>query len=117
MTIKSKMKWVRGRLVLVDRDLAEYFQVDLKTLRVAVNRHRNHFPPDALIVFNGDETKKFDGITAEAGRRQRRRAWGFTELGVNLLAGLLKSDRAVAHSIETIRKGFADFDLLRSLRL
>lgn len=98
------MRNVRGRRVLLDRDAAKYFEVELKTLNAAVKRHRDHFPPDFMIEFND---------AGDCDREQLGAARGFTEVGVNSLAMVLKSKRAIAHSIAIIREGVANFALFR----
>ena len=109
------MRPARGRQVLLDRDAAKYFQVRLSTLSAAVERWRDHFPPDFLLVFRGCEAAGFErryGIS-----RPRRLVRAFTKVGKESLAGTLRSERAVAHSIETIRSFFAMYDRLRAGRI
>lgn len=96
--LEPLLRKVEGRKVLLDRDAAEYFEVELKTLNGCVKRHRNRFPPDFMIVFNDGELVDRELLSA---------ARGFTDAGVDMLAMLLKSKKAVAHSIESIREGVA----------
>lgn len=98
------MRKVDGRKVLLDRDAAEYFGVELKTLNRCVKRHRNRFPPDFMIEFNDGE-----GVDRELLGAAR----GFTEVGIDMLAMKLKSKHAIAHSIENIREGVAALRRLR----
>ena len=114
-TLGSLMRPARGRLVLLDRDAAKYFEVRLSTLSAAVERWRDHFPPDFLLVFRGCEAVGFErryGI-----KRPRRLVQAFTAVGIESLAGTLRSERAVAHSIATIRRFFAMCDRVRSERI
>lgn len=116
MALEPMMRYVRGRMVLLDRDAAEYFQVELKALNAAVKRHKNRFPPDFILMFSGVEAAELDRRSAAPGSRKRRRVLGFTEVGVNALAMVLKSDRAVARSLEIIREGMSNFARIRSRR-
>lgn len=97
------MRDVRGCRVLLDRDAAKYFEVELKTLRSAVTRNSSRFPADCMIEFRGDDALRL-------GRR------AFTEVGVNLLASVLNSKRAVAHSIAIIEEGIANYHWIRAGR-
>ncbi len=113
-TLESLMRPVRGRPVLLDRDAAKYFQVRLSTLSATVERRRDLFPADFLLVLRGCEAAGFDrryGI-----KRPRRLVRAFTVVGIESLASALRSERAVAHSIATIRGFFAGLDYLRSRR-
>ena len=94
--LEPLMRKVGGRKVLLDRDAAEYFEVKLTTLNRCVKRYRNRFPPDFMIEFSDDELVDRELLNA---------ARGFTEAGVDMLAMMLKSRRAIAHSIENIREG------------
>lgn len=105
--LKALMRDVRGTKVLLDRDAADYFEVEVKVLNAAVKRYRNRFPSDFMIEFNEGEGSDRELLGA---------ARGFTEVGVDMLAGLLKSQRAIAHSIANIREGVAAFALFRTLR-
>ena len=99
--LEPLMRYMHGYKLLLDRDAAEYFEVDLKTLNRCVKRHRNCFPPDFMFELNGG--KDVDHALLDAAR-------GFTEVGIDMLAGLLKSKKAITHSIENIREGTANWD-------
>lgn len=114
-TLESLKQPARGRRVLFDREAAKYFQVRLSTLSSAVERWRDHFPPDFLFVFRGCEARGYERRSGIS--RPRRLVRAFTEAGIESLAGTLRSERAVAHSIATIRAFFAGLDYLRSRRI
>lgn len=105
-TLESLMQSARGRRVLLDRDAAKYFKVRLCTLSATVERCRDRFPADFMLVFRGCEAAGFDRRSGVL--RPRRLVRAFTEVGIEAVAGLLRSERAIAHSIETIRRGCAD---------
>jgi len=113
-TLESLKQLARGQRVLFDRDAAKYFQVRLSTLSATVERRRDHFPPDFLFVFRGCEARGYERRSGIS--RPRRLVRAFTEVGIESLAGTLRSERAVAHSIATIREGIANFDLIRGRR-
>ena len=110
-TLKSLMRPARGRMVLLDRDAAKYFEVRLSTLSATVERRGDYFPPDFLVVFRGCEAA---GLEKRYGvSRPRRLVRAFTDVGIESLASSLRSERAIAHSIATIRQFFAYLDLVR----
>lgn len=111
-TLESLKQQARGQLVLFDRDAAKYFQVRLSTLSAAVEIWRDHFPPDFVFVFRGCEARGYERRSGV--KRPRKLVRAFTEAGIESLAGTLRSERAVAHNIETIRSFFAMYDQLRS---
>lgn len=114
-TLESLKQLARGQRVLFDRDAAKYFQVRLSTLCAAVERWRDHFPPDFLLVFRGCEARGYERRSGIS--RPRRLVRAFTAVGIESLAGTLRSERAVAHSIATIRRFFAMYDRVRSERI
>lgn len=115
MALEPLMQSARGCKVLLDRDAAEYFQVELKTLIAAVKRQRDRFPTDCMLVLSGDEAANLERREAAKGSSKRRRVLGFTDVGIELLAGVLRSKRAVEHSVETIRSGVAAFARFRKI--
>ncbi|UPT74164.1 MAG: ORF6N domain-containing protein [Elusimicrobiota bacterium] len=104
-TLESLMRFARGRLVLLDRDAARYFRVRLSALSATVERRRDRFPADFMLVFRGCEAVGFERRMGVL--RPRRLVHAFTEVGIEALAGSLRSERAITHSIETIRRGCA----------
>ncbi len=115
--LESLMQDARGYKVLLDCHAAEYFEVDLKTLHAAVKRERSRFPADFMIVLNGDEAVNLDRrLLAGSCRSRKLPVLGFTEVGVDALASVLKSKRAIAHSVANIREGVAQFRRIRLMR-
>ena len=103
--LESLMRDARGRKVLLDRDAARYFEVELKVLNAALKKNHARFPPDFMLVFEGEEAADLERRSAERGSGKRRRAVarGFTGLGVDMLAAVLKSKKAVELSVENVR--------------
>jgi len=54
-TIMSKIYLIRGKKVMLDRDLAELYGVDTKQLKRAVRRNERRFPPDFAFGLTQDE--------------------------------------------------------------
>jgi hypothetical protein len=60
--IKSKIHEIRGQKVMLDRDLAELYQVETKVLNQAVKRNIKGFPEDTMFVLTKDE---FDSLRSQ----------------------------------------------------
>ena len=95
----------RGEKVLLDEDLATLYRVSVKRLNEAVKRNRQRFPRDFMFQLSRSETallrSQFATSNAHGGRRYRPNV--FTEHGVAMLSGVLRSERAVRVNIEIMR--------------
>ena len=106
--IKNKIHNIRGKYVILDRDLAELYEVETKVLNQAVKRNIERFPEDFMFQLDENEEKIFlrsQFVTLEKGRGKHRKylPYAFTDHGVTALAGVLKSDKAININIQIIR--------------
>ena len=97
--IKNRIYEIRGYKVILDKDLAELYEVTTSNLNKAVKRNLDRFPEDFMFQLNN---KEFDlifqnGISSWGGTRKM--PYAFTEQGVAMLSGVLKSPRAIEVSI------------------
>ena len=102
--IEKKILLIRGHKVMLDRDLAELYGVETKNLNKAVTRNINRFPEDFMFQLTGDEfadLKFHFGTSSWGGTRKLPRA--FTQEGIAMLSGILKSDRAINVNIAIMR--------------
>jgi hypothetical protein len=102
--IESAILLIRGEKVLLDKDLALLYGVSTSVLNKAVTRNIDRFPPDFMFQLKREEfdNLKFHfGTSSWGGARKLPRA--FTEQGVAMLSGVLKSKRAVRVNIEIMR--------------
>ena len=53
--IQSKIYEIRGQKVMLDRDLAELYQVTTGNLNKAVQRNIKRFPPDFMFQLTKEE--------------------------------------------------------------
>ena len=91
---------------MLDRDLAELYQVTTKALNQAVKRNSKRFPPDFMFQLNKAEMENWKSqiVTSKAERMGLRKLpFSFTELGVAMLASVLKSDGAIEVNIQIVR--------------
>lgn len=99
--IKSLIYVVRGQQVMLDSDLAMIYQVETKVFNQAVSRNIERFPENFRFQLTKEE---FDTLRSQIatsnGRGGRRyRPYMFTEQGIAMLSGVLRSDVAVQVSI------------------
>ena len=101
--IKSKILTFRGIQVMLDRDLAELYGVETRTLNQAVKRNAARFPQDFMFQLNNTERAelitncdKFKKL-----RHYPSNPYVFTEQGVAMLSSVLSSKRAVEVNMHT----------------
>jgi ORF6N domain len=105
-SIEKRIFVVRDRQVMLDEDLADLYGVETKRLVQQVKRNLKRFPGDFMFQLSKDEaeTLRSQIATSNYGRGGRRYApYVFTEQGVAMLSGVLRSDRAIAVNIEIMR--------------
>lgn len=104
--IARHIAFVRGHKVMLDRDLAVLYGVSTKQLNQQVQRNGERFPSDFMFQLTPEETdslrSQFAISNMEWGGR-RSRPYAFTEQGVAMLSGVLKSRRAVLVNVEIMR--------------
>ena len=106
--IQSKIYEIRGQRVMLDRDLAELYQVTTGNLNKAVKRNIQRFPPDFMFQLTKEEFEKLrndlifqNGISNWGGTRKR--PYAFTEQGLAMLSGILNSKIAIDVNISIMR--------------
>jgi phage regulator Rha-like protein len=94
----------------VDRDLATLYGVETKVLKQAVKRNIRRFPDDFMLVLTIEETQSsrtqivtLNNSKTKRGQNIKYQAMAFTEQGVAMLSTVLKSDLAIAISIEIMQ--------------
>lgn len=101
--IKRKIYTLRGLQVMLDEDLGELYQVNTKRLNEQVKRNIERFPPEFMFKLTPSELdflRSQIATTSWGGRRNLPHA--FTEQGVAMLSGVLKSDTSVKVSLQII---------------
>ncbi|MBO7282793.1 MAG: ORF6N domain-containing protein [Alistipes sp.] len=104
--IQNKIYEIRGQRVMLDRDLAELYQVTTSALNQAVKRNMERFPDDFMFQLTDEETEQWKSqivITKSITMGLRRNPYAFTEQGVSMLSAILKSNVAVQVSIAIMR--------------
>jgi len=104
--IIAKIYLIRGRKVMLDRDLAALYEVETKRLKEAVRRNISRFPDDFMFELTDDEFQKWreQFVKIESDKMGLRYApFAFTEHGVLMLASVLNSERAIQINIQVVR--------------
>lgn len=104
--VESKIYFIRGKKVMVDRDLAELYGVPTKSLNLAVKRNFERFPVDFMFQLNSQESEvlRFQFETSKKGSGGRRYLpYVFTQEGIAMLSGVLHSPRAIQVNIAIMR--------------
>jgi len=97
---------VRGEQVLIDRDLAYVYQVEVKQMNRQVKRNIERFPEDFMFQLTKDEyngLKCHFGTSNKRGGDHRALPYAFTQQGVGMLSGLLRSQVAIETNIKIMR--------------
>ena len=97
---------VRGHNVMLDSDLADLYDVQVKVLNQAVKRNRKRFPPDFMfrLTVHEAESLRSQIVTSKPRRGGRRTApYAFTEQGVAMLSSVLSSERAIEVNVAIMR--------------
>ena len=94
---------IRGEKVMLDRDLAELYGVETRTLNQSVRRNLERFPPDFMFELTRDEITGISQFVTSSSLKFSKRVTVFTEQGVAMLSSVLRSKRAIAVNVEIMR--------------
>ncbi len=114
--IEDRILMIRGQQVMIDRDLAELYGVETRSLNQAVKRNIERFPERFMFQLTKNEQIKAEQflrsqtVTLEIsdtdedlrGKHSKYLPYVFTEHGIAMLASVLKSETAVQISIKII---------------
>ncbi len=103
--IASQIYLIRGEKVMLDSDLATLYGVETGALTRAMKRNRERFPEDFCFQLSKGEyeiLKCQTGISSRWGGR-RHPPWAFTEQGVAMLSGVLRSKQAAQVNVAIMR--------------
>lgn len=102
--IRNRIHEIRGRQVMLDKDLAELYGVQTRDLNKAVKRNMDRFPADFMFQLTKEEMENlmFQNGTSRWGGT-RKLPFAFTEQGVAMLSGVLRSPTAIEVNIRIMR--------------
>lgn len=105
-TVISKIYLIRGKKVMLDSDLAEFYGVETRRLKEQVRRNMERFPEDFMIELTKKELEDFRkqfGNTSKVIMGLRIAPFAFTEHGILMLASVLNAERAIQVNIQLVR--------------
>lgn len=128
-SIQNRIYEIRGERVMLDFDLAVLYEVETKALNQSVKRNTKRFPDDfmfrltpvewesirsQIVTASGEvslssQIKVMNRSQIVTGLQKHRGTipYAFTEQGVAMLSGILKSDKAINMNI-AIMRAFVD---------
>ena len=116
--IATRILEIRGKKVMLDRDLAKLYGVNTKRLNEQVRRNKKRFPEDFMFQLCWEEVESLrshfatlNSATSADSRRGKHNKYlpcVFTEQGVAMLSSVLNSERAIQVNI-LIMRAFTKF--------
>lgn len=105
--VMNKIYIIRGQKVMLDRDLAELYQIETKHLKRQVKRNMERFPEDFMFEMSTEEfenwRRQFGTSNLSDKMGLRYAPYAFTEQGVAMLSSVLNSTKAIQVNIQIIR--------------
>jgi hypothetical protein len=102
--IQSKIYEIRNEKVMLDFDLAALYEVETKILNQTVKRNIDRFPSDFMFQLTESEFNNLRSqIVTSSWGGKRYLPFAFTEQGVAMLSGVLKSTKAIQVNISIMR--------------
>lgn len=108
--IKNLIYTIRGKQVMLDSDVAMLYHYETKNINKAMKRNKDRFPEDFCFQLTKEEVEnlKFQNGTSSLETEnsyggRRKLPYVYTEQGISMLSGILKSDIAVQVSISIMR--------------
>ena len=102
--VMDKIYLIRGKKVMIDRDLAKLYNVETKVLKQAVRRNSDRFPEDFMFMLSNEEFAILRSqIVTSSWGGSRYVPMAFTEQGVAMISSVLNSKQAIQVNILVIR--------------
>jgi hypothetical protein len=103
--IEQRIFLIRGQRVMIDRDIADLYQVETKQLNRQVKRNLERFPAEFMFQLTSGEKEQLvtNWHRFKSLKHSTTRPYAFTEYGVAMLSSVLNSERAIHVNIQIIR--------------
>lgn len=106
-SIQDRIYEIRGEKVILDFDLAVLYDVETRVLNQAVKRNIERFPKDFMFQLSTEEFNNLMSsqivMTSIKKRPKTALPFAFTEQGIAMLSGVLKSEKAILMNIAIMR--------------
>lgn len=90
--IENKIFLIRGKKIMLDRDLAELYGVETKVFNQAVKRNKKRFPEDFMFQLTEKEYVVTNCDHLKILKFSYQLPYAFTEQGVAMLSSVLNSE-------------------------
>jgi hypothetical protein len=101
--IEQKIYLIRGQRVMLSIHLANLYGVETRVLMQSVQRNIDRFPEDFMFNLTREEILNLSQIVISYKIKHAPRVQAFTEQGVAMLSGILRSKRAIQVNIAIMR--------------
>ena len=105
-SIQNRIYELRGERVMFDFDIADLYEVETRVLNQAVKRNIERFPGDFMFQLSQAEWENMSSqivMTYPERRPKTAIPYAFTEQGVAMLSGVLRSEKAIEMNIAIMR--------------
>lgn len=111
--IMDRIYVLRGQKVMIDADLALLYQIETRKLRIVARKCPERFPADFMFQLSPAEIHSLQKQDMRVFRKviNKSPTLAFTEQGLAMLSGLVKSERSIVVNIRIIRI----FNLIRQI--
>lgn len=105
LRIEERIITIRGRQVMLDKDLAQLYGVETKRLNEQVKRNIERFPEDFMFRLTSEEClrSQIATLNTKPGQHLKYMPYAFTENGIAMLSSVLRSETAIAVNIQIMR--------------
>ena len=104
LQIRNMIYEIRGQKVMLDRELAVLYGVEIKRLNESVKRNLKRFPLEFMFQLTNEEWANLRSQFATLNKDTRKyRPYAFTEHGILMLSSVLNSDRAIEVNIQIMK--------------
>ena len=102
--IKTMIYQIRGYQVMLDRELAVLYGVEIKRLNENVKRNIKRFPAEFMFQLTDEEWANLRSQFATFSKDTRKyKPYAFTEHGILMLSSILNSERAIDVNIQIMK--------------
>lgn len=110
-SIQNRIYEIRGERVMLDKDLANLYEIETKSLNLSVRRNIERFPEDFMFQLTKEEFESIRFQRESLEKNDVQKSWGgtrylpyaFTEQGVAMLSGIINSKKAIGMNIAIMR--------------
>jgi hypothetical protein len=101
--VNNRIRYFQNQYVILDSDLAHFFNVETRVLNQAAQRNSKRFPNEFRFQISESDFNSLISQFVISKGGNRKLPWAYTEHGIAMMATLLRNDIAITMSIEIIK--------------